>query len=63
MSFGYLYLSFSNFTIPVHSLFLEVKWGQEGSKVVQVGFSGRLGDDRLIWKRFVNLLVGSGERW
>ena len=29
-----------------------VKWGQGGSKVVKVGFSGRLGDEGLIWKRF-----------
>jgi hypothetical protein len=43
-----------------------VKWGQEGSKVVQVGLSGRLSDYRLIWKRFGNfwLQVGrGGERW
>ena len=29
--------------------------GQGGSKVVQSGFSGRLGDEGLIWKRFGKL--------
>jgi hypothetical protein len=38
------------------------KWGQLGSKMVQVGFSGKLGDRVLIWKRFGKfwLEVGRG---
>ena len=46
-----------------------VKWvrGIEGcSNVVQSGFSGRLGDEGLIWKRFGKFWseVGrGGERW
>ena len=45
---------------------IRVKWGQGGSKVVQVGLSGRLGDEGLIWKRFGKfwLEVGrGGESW
>ena len=43
-----------------------VKWDQGGSKVVQVGFSGRLCDEELFWKRYgkFRLEVGRGdERW
>ena len=45
---------------------IRVKWGQWGSKVVQVGFCGRLGDEGGIWERFGNfwLEMGrGGERW
>ena len=45
---------------------IRVKWGQGGSKVMQVGLSGRLGDEGFIWKRFGKFWLEEGkgnERW
>jgi hypothetical protein len=37
------------------------KWGQWGSQVAQIGFSWRLGDEGLIWKRFGKFWLNWGE--
>jgi hypothetical protein len=45
---------------------IRVNWGQEGSKVMQVGLSGRLGDEGLIWKiigKFWFEVGRDGKRW
>ena len=45
---------------------IRVKWGQGGSKVVQVGLSGRLGDEGFIWNGFGTFWLEAGrggERW
>ena len=45
---------------------IRVKWGQGGSKVMQVGLSGRLGDEGFIWNRFGTFWLEAGrcgERW